>query len=305
MKNRRLVSLLAVLILAVTALPAFASHGWSSYHWSRSCGTCPKSLTIYNTTVATTRANWPDHLYKSVYGDPNNPNSANRLGWNDSAVLTLSITGSTASRSTCSPVAGAIRVCNYTYGANGWLGLAQIWLGSGHISQGTTKVNDTYFNSSYPVTEQRHVMCQEVGHDFGLGHTSENGSSQNTCMDYYGNTSNSDWTSTGPNSHDFYQLEVQHHWGTSNAVDDPTWITDALTESARIPAFLVGVEVDEPWQWGTPIEFAADGTPLTYFLKLGPDDEGHHNGVLTHVYPARNVPAEQNGDAPAAEVVQP
>lgn len=246
--------------------------------------TCPRALTICNTTVATAAANWPNHLQKSVFGDPANPNIANRLGWHDSVAINLSIVNSTASRSTCAPIAGAIRVCNYTYGANGWLGLAQIWLGSGHISQGTTKVNDTYFNGGYPITEQRHVMCQEVGHDFGLGHTSENGSSQNTCMDYYGNTSNSDWTSTGPNAHDFIQLEVQHHWGTSNATSDPTWVSDAMTESARIPAFVAGLELEEPWQWGTPVEWGPDGEAVTYFLKVGPN---HDDGVLTHIYAAR------------------
>ncbi len=31
-------------------------------------------------------------------------------------------------------------------------------------------------------------MCREIGHTFGLGHTSEDGSSQNTCMDYFSNT---------------------------------------------------------------------------------------------------------------------
>jgi hypothetical protein len=286
MKSRRhhLLAVLAVLILAVAALPASAGHAWGTYHWSRSCGTCPRSLTIYNTTVATTRANWPDHLRKSVFGDPANPNTANRLGWNDSIVLTLSIVNSTASRSTCAAVAGAIRVCNSTYGLNGWLGIAQIWLSSGHISQGTTKVNDSYFNTNYPITEQRHVMCQEVGHDFGLGHTSENGTSQNSCMDYYQNTSNSDWTSTGPNSHDFYQLEVQHHWGTSNATSDPAWITEAMTENARVPAFVAGLELEEPWQWGTPVEWDQEGTPVTYFLKTGTN---HDDGVLTHIYPVR------------------
>ena len=284
MKNRYLLSLVALLVVA-TALPAFASHGWGSYHWSRSCGTCERSITIYNTTVVTAKANWPDHLQKSVFGDPANPNSANRLGWNNSRVLALSVVGSSASRSSCSPVANAVRVCNYTYGANGWLGLAQIWASGSHITQGTTKVNDSYFNGGYPVTEQRHVMCQEVGHDFGLGHTSENGTSQNTCMDYYQNTSNSDWTSTGPNSHDFTQLETQHHYGTSNLTD----AANQMAEEASVPAFLKGVELDQPWQWGNIVEWGPDGAPVTYFLRTGTNHKGEPEGVLTHVYPARGA----------------
>ncbi len=53
-------------------------------------------------------------------------------------------------------------------------------------------------------------MCQEVGHTLGLGHTSEDGSSQNTCMDYFSNTgANATSTqSTEPNQHDYDQLAL-------------------------------------------------------------------------------------------------
>jgi hypothetical protein len=44
-------------------------------------------------------------------------------------------------------------------------------------------------------------MCQEVGHLFGLGHTSEGGSSQGTCMDY-SNSPDSQW----PNAQDYDML---------------------------------------------------------------------------------------------------
>ena len=277
MRTRHLIAF--ALVILVTALPVFASHGWGSYHWSRSCGTCPRSITLYR-SLTTTNTNWSDHLQKSVFGDPANPNSANRRGWNDSEVLTLSIAASATDSSTryyCTPPNGAVRVCNYSYGANGWLGLAQIWTvtGTTHIARGSTKVNDTYFNGGYPNTEKRHVMCQEVGHDFGLGHTSENGSSQNTCMDYYQNTSNSDWTSTGPNQHDFDQLRTQHHWGTTNAM--PT-LGEALESSARLRLPEVEVDINEPWQWGTPVEFGIDGKAVIYEREIG----GYT--VFTHVY---------------------
>ncbi|MGC4939945.1 hypothetical protein [Kribbella sp. DT2] len=61
-----------------------------------------------------------------------------------------------------------------TYGNNGWAGLASINLsGSGHISTGSVKLNDTY-ESGAPTAERQGVMCQEVGHTYGLDHQDTN-----------------------------------------------------------------------------------------------------------------------------------
>ena len=261
--------------LIVLAVPAFADHGWSNYHWARSGATTPASITVYDATYATSYANWPQH-FQTALSD-----------WDKSAVLALS-TAKISANKRCGAKAGAVIVCNSTYGNNGWLGLAQIWLSGGHISQGTSKMNDTYFNSTrYPKTEQLHVMCQEVGHDFGLGHTSENGTSQNTCMDYYQNKSDSDTTSTHPNAHDYAQLETQHHWGTANSVGNSIFAT-AIPQGFAAPAFL-GMELDQPWQWGTPIEWDHDGHVTTFRLNLGPDHTGHNREILTHTYPAHEL----------------
>jgi len=273
--------LIALLVLLLAAVPVFASHGWSTYHWGRSCSTCPAVITVYSSTT-TTNTSWPSHLNAAILGDASNPNTANRRGWTNSAALSLTIAaGSTSSttRSSCPAVNAAVRVCNYTYGANGWLGLAQINLvsGSSHIAWGTAKMNDSYFNSGYPNTEKRHVMCQEVGHDFGLGHTSENGSSQNTCMDYYQNTGASDWTSTGPNQHDFDQLLTQHHFGAKLFIPD-----NFVTVPYR---FAGDGQLNEPWQWGTPVEWDAQGRAVTYVLSLGVHgDHEDEDAILTHVY---------------------
>ncbi|MEO5894974.1 MAG: hypothetical protein ABIS06_04685 [Vicinamibacterales bacterium] len=49
----------------------------------------------------------------------------------------------------CAMVGGTTQVCNDTYGRNGWLGLASINITGGvHITQGSAKMNDTYFNTS-------------------------------------------------------------------------------------------------------------------------------------------------------------
>jgi hypothetical protein len=50
------------------------------------------------------------------------------------------------------------------------------------------------------------VVCQEVGHTFGLDHQSESGASLDTCMDYWHNTSSTDTRSTTPNAGDFGEL---------------------------------------------------------------------------------------------------
>lgn len=110
-----------------------------------------------------------------------------------------------------------MRVCNAAYGQNGWLGLATINIDANqHITQGTAKVNDSYgwYFAQNP-GEDKHVLCQEIGHVYGLDHTTEDGSSQGTCMDY-STSPNSQW----PNAHDFEQLDsIYGHLDAYNSYD--------------------------------------------------------------------------------------
>jgi hypothetical protein len=117
--------------------------------------------------------------------------------------------------STCSPTSGRIEVCNAAYGNTGWLGLARIWVLRNHITQAITQVNDTYHDSPpYNKSEWRQlVMCQEVGHDFGLDHQDENFSNGNlgTCMDYT-NDPDGPPSNEHPNQHDYDQLvDIYEH----------------------------------------------------------------------------------------------
>jgi hypothetical protein len=174
---------------AFFASGAMANHSWGSYHWGRTANPVP--LTVIDTTSST----WTSYVNTSV------------SDWNGSTMLTLTKTSGTSNRH-CGAVAGKIKVCNSTYGNNGWLGLATIWIASGttHIAQATTKVNDTYFNTSTYNTPAWHqfVSCQEIGHDFGLDHQDENFNNANlgTCMDYTNNPS----TNQHPNQGDYDQL---------------------------------------------------------------------------------------------------
>lgn len=183
---------LVVVFLFLSPFSAsFADHGWNDYHWARTQN--PFELQIVDSTTP----DWDVHLQGSI------------IEWNASTVLSTTVASeddATRTRKRCRMMNGQIHVCNASYGQNGWLGLATIGFNSdGHIDRGSVKVNDSY--SQYLDTDNRrnHVMCQELGHTFGLGHTSEDGSSQFTCMDYSWDT-RSQW----PNAHDFEQLIVQY-----------------------------------------------------------------------------------------------
>jgi hypothetical protein len=195
--SRVLIGSLA-LLLAIAILPAnlTAHHRWGKYHWARA--TNPLFLTIADNVDSS----WNTHLTASI-GD-----------WNQSAVLDFGIINGGKDPVSCPPTLGRVDVCNAAYGDNGWLGIAQIWIAAGsHITQGTTKLNDTYFNTPAYNTSawRRLVVCQEVGHTFGLDHQDERFTNTNlgTCMDYtndpdgsiYGQLSN-----VSPNAHDYEEL---------------------------------------------------------------------------------------------------
>lgn len=198
MKLNRLATSLAVAAVVLSAsFAAQASHRWGNYHWGTT--SYPINLQVIDSNTP----DWDGELAQTL------------SDWSASTKLNLAITSSDDSsraRKQCRAVSGKIRSCNAAYGNNGWLGLASINISGNHITQGTSKMNDSYSAQFAIQTERDHVMCQEIGHLFGLGHTSEDGSSQGTCMDY-----SSSPNSTRPNSHDYnLLLEIYNHTDSSN-----------------------------------------------------------------------------------------
>lgn len=64
--------------------------------------------------------------------------------------------------------------------SNDWLGLAQIYLQNGHIVKGKVSLNTTLLSdSAYAPEAAAHVLCQELGHIWGLDH---NRDALDTCM---------------------------------------------------------------------------------------------------------------------------
>jgi hypothetical protein len=204
MKIRIALAVAAIAAIAAISAPAArANHSWGKYHWARTASDGSFTLDLARNTTSP----WTTMLTDAS------------SDWNastgPSAVLhTNVVRGDDSDRKACPPVLGRVEVCNADYGDSGWLGLAQIWIyrGGSHIAQGVTELNDYYFSGagkSYQYNnsaEQQHVVCQEVGHTFGLDHQDESGISLDTCMDYYHNTSSTDTRSTTPNTGDFGEL---------------------------------------------------------------------------------------------------
>lgn len=237
---------------------SFATHSWNGYHWART--TTPFKLT----TVDSMTADWQDQFNNTV------------AKWSVSTVLDLAaVPGdeSARARKRCPAINGQLRVCNAAYGQNGWLGLASIYLDSaGHIVKGTAKMNDSY-TSYWTLEEKNHVVCQEVGHVLGLSHTSEDGSSQATCMDY-STSAESQW----PNNHDYEELfSVYRHIDSYNSYATTT--SSSITPNraglaGAEPDFPpMGVRVDKGPHFETWVAPGTDGGLWIHHVTLVPDDD--------------------------------
>lgn len=195
---------IALIVFASSPALVSATHSWGGYHWARTAN--PFNLKLGDNVSSA----WDSYL------------ATTSNDWSVSTVFDTVVVPGQA-KGNCRPTSGRVEVCNKTYGNNGWLGLAQIWVTSGlHIVQGVTKLNDTYFNTpTYNTTAWRNlVMCQEVGHTLGLDHQDEIFDNPNlgTCMDYTRNPSGPP-SNEHPNQHDYDILQtIYAHLDTTTTV---------------------------------------------------------------------------------------
>ena len=258
---------LSVMLFAVScaALPSLtcAGHSWGNYHWART--TNPFTLKLGDNL---TSGDWKSRLAQASQ-DWNSPEAFSTTP----PLITAVVAGRAGSR--CSMVAGTTQVCNGSYGKNGWLGLASIYITGGiHITQGSAKMNDTYFSTlkyNNP-NEKLHVMCQEIAHTFGLNHQSTNGSSQNSCMDYFSNTgANAASTlSTKPNLHDFDLMNIIYGHLDS---------TTTLAAMTTLRGSSASDSTDDPKSWGQHRSQSDNGRSSTYVRHNGDGTQ-----TVTHVY---------------------
>ena len=204
---RRTFTLLVSLAMLMSgAAPGLANNTWSGYHWADAGNdnhndgvtlALVNDLTLYETLYTVDVVpDWdgaPGPL--TLNSTDASPNDRPAACDNDSS-------GAAASQ-----IQGTIHVCNAVYGKIGWLGLARIWIApDGHIDAGVALMNDSYFQEPNSVynnsTAWRHVLCQEIGHTFGLSH--QGSPKKQSCMnDRWGLTNPDFWD---PNQHDYDTL---------------------------------------------------------------------------------------------------
>lgn len=263
-KKLFLVALLAVFLVVGTVS---ASHSWGKYHWDISTAESTDNPLKLGNNLTTSA--WASSL------------AVASSDWNASVLQNQVVDGSGTA---CDPVLGSVEVCNSEYGTNNWLGIAQIWVyrgRSGHIAQALVKLNDTYFNTSKYDTQawRDFVMCQEVGHTFGLSHQDEGFENANlgTCMDYTNDpdgTILSQLSNLNPNQHDYDMLAgiYAHLNDTDDGGSKPGKGNGGGKGGGKKDKSVgVGVNIDlnNPSAWGQAISVDAQGHNSLYELNLG------------------------------------
>src|SRR3989338_3687366 len=230
----------SIFALVFAANIASANHSWNGYHWARTSNPFPLKL---GDNVSS--------QWDSILGTTS-------IDWSVSNVLNTEIVAGRANPKNCKASAGRVEVCNSKYGNNGWLGVAQIWVSGKHITQGTVRLNDTYFNTAkYNTTAWRNlVSCQEVGHTLGLDHQDEKFTNPNlgTCMDY----TNDPASNQHPNQHDYDQLEIIY-----------AHLDSTTTVLASPPTGNRQVNPKDSSDWGQQIRQDARGQGSLFEKDLG------------------------------------
>lgn len=248
---RKLAAIGALALVAALPGVTAATNSWGNYHWARTSN--PFTLNVGVTVTAT----WSPILNTTV------------VDWSKSTVLDLTRAqgANSTTRKKCNPTAGRVEVCNNTYGYNGWLGVAQIWASGSHITQGTVRLNDSYFNTStYSSSAWRNmVSCQEVGHTLGLDHqdTDFNNTNLNTCMDYTNDPS----TNQQPNQHDYDELGLIY-----GHADSTTTVGSAVPNASGAGVGSWNAE------FGRMVAHSGDGRTSTFVRDLGAGQR-----IITHV----------------------
>ena len=250
--SRKIFAATALATVAMVATVADARHSWRKYNWAHD-GVNPINIPVVDNTTG----QWPARVILAV------------ADWDRSAWIVASKPSGGSNRN-CNFDPGTIQVCNDDYGDSGWLGIASIEINGSQITAGITKLNDFYFVQPRYSSEswKQLVTCQEIGHDYGLGHQNENFNTDATtsCMEY---TSWPDGNES-PDQHDYDQLASIYGGGGGGGGG-----------GGKPPRGKPGKGVNagnSPAEWGRAVGFLPNGKPFKYERQLA-------NGtrIITHV----------------------
>lgn len=253
MMHKKTAALAGLVILLGVGTIAYANHSWGGYHWARTSNPFTLQLgdnvsSVWDSYLATTASDWATSTVLDTVVKP----------------------GKTKPR-ICKATTGRVEVCSEKYGFTGWLGVAQIWVSGSHITKGTVKVNDSYFNTSiYNTSAWRNlVMCQEVGHMLGLDHQDEAFDNPNlgTCMDYTNDPS----TNQHPNQHDYDQLLAiySHLDGVNTILTSGEGDGNGGGGKGRPAHVGQDIDANDPSAWGQAVKHDAEGKNSLYVRDLG------------------------------------
>lgn len=191
MKRSLAVVVLSLATLALAATPATADHSWNGYHWA---GSGNRSPVVVDKTAANDQA--------------------------DKFDVAAAVTEWRALNTPMQPVMGSTGPVEVIAkkGSAQWIGLAQVSLSGGHIVAGRVTLNSMYYNA-YTAAEWDYVVCQELGHVWGLDHVDEifGNADQGTCMDYTNNMAQNNT----PNGHDAEELNAIYAHADSSGGGSP------------------------------------------------------------------------------------
>jgi hypothetical protein len=254
------------LLLGVTSA-AVAEHAWQNYHWERSSN--PVTINLGNNVDP---LKWGSHLVTAAED------------WDFSRVLHTPIVAGNTKPRNCRATQGMVEVCSESYGNTGWLGVAQIWVSGGHIVQAITKVND-YYHDRPPYNSwswKQLVLCQEIGHTFGLHHQNEdfNTNQTNSCMEYTSTPAGNEH----PDAHDYDMLEkIYDHLdgstdnGGGGSGGGDCW-PPGRCKNGQAPPPAFGIPLHDVSQWGRLVATSRNGGKSLFV-----QDFGGGFRVLTHV----------------------
>jgi len=266
MKNSTKVLLMAAVMFTFATIAA-ADHAWGDRHWARKQN--PLLLDLGENLPDV----WNPHLIKAS-ADWNNP-----LGGFQKVVVTTIVDGNGSSR--CLPTKGRVEICDGA--GHKTLGVARVWVNktNHHIEQAVVTLSDFHLltlGSKYNSDGWRnYVVCQEIGHTFGLDHQDEDISNPNlgSCMDYTEDPDGQDFgqlRNEQPNLHDFEQLAIIYaHPDTFNSSSS----TQASSGSASARSHG---KLEDSSEWGKGIRQDARGRTSVFELDLGKGEK-----VVTYV----------------------